>query len=57
MGIKKNGLTRPSDIWDRKSLKRHMIWRKMQKKPKNSLFHYCTFSQFPCKNEMPNICS
>ena len=56
MGIKRTGLTRPIDIWDLKSLKRHIIWRKMQK-TKISLFHYCTFWQFPCKNRMPNICA
>ena len=49
MGIKRTGLTRQIDIWDLKSLKRHIIWRKMQK-TKISLFHYC-------KKKKPNICA
>ena len=43
MGIKRTGLTRPIDIWDLKSLKRHIIWQKMKKKLK---FPYFTIVHF-----------
>ena len=42
MGIKRTDLTRPIDIWNLKSVKRQIFWRKMQKLK----FHYFTIVYF-----------
>ena len=42
MGIKRTDLTRPIDIWNLKSVKRQIFWRKMQKLK----FHYFTIVHF-----------